>query len=433
MVRRPVFGALGRVVAILLLASALPEDAWARDLVGAAAVGSDWRDDAPGVRRKILPADLPAPNATPSVDNGPQIVPRPFGAWPRVPAGFTVERFASGLNGPREMAVSLNNDVFVTSSGASTVRVIPLGSGDQGRGTVFADGLNQPFGLAFYPARDPRWLYVANTDSVVRFPYRVGDRVARGPAEPVVLGISGGGRLRGGGHWTRDIVFSADERRLFVSVGSLSNVSGDTELEAYRANILQFTPEGVPIAPEIFASGIRNPVGIAIDPTTGGLWTSVNERDALGDDLVPDYVTRVRVNEFYGWPWFYIGGNQDPRHEGARPELRDAVRVPDVLLQAHSASLGLAFYNGTLFPAEYRKQLFVAEHGSWNRSQRTGSKVIIVEMSNGQATGWYRDFMTGFVTPAGESWGRPASIAVTQGGSLLVSDDAGNVIWRVRR
>jgi glucose/arabinose dehydrogenase len=294
---------------------------------------------------------------------------------------------------------------------------------------VFATGLHQPFGVAFYPAAAPRWVYIANTDSVVRFPYGDGDLAARRPAETVVDNISGGGRLRGGGHWTRDVVFSSDGAKMYVSVGSRSNVSDDAA-EARRARIFEYTPDGK--NERVFATGIRNPVGLAVHPLTGDLWTSVNERDELGDHLVPDYVTRVRDGGFYGWPWFYMGAHQDPRHAGKHPEMRDHVTVPDVLLQSHSASLGITFYTGTQFPLEYRQQAFAAEHGSWNRARRTGYKVIWAPLNDGVPTGEYVDFMTGLVTPDGDVWGRPVAVTQTREGALVVSDDAGSCLWRIR-
>lgn len=398
-------------------------------LTGRDAMG-DWTTDAPGVRRKITTADLPPPNATSSADNGPRLVPRPEGAAPRVPDGFRVELFAIGLTNPRMARVAPNGDLFVVESEANRVRVIRDADGDGKPELVqiFAAGLKQPFGIGFHPPADPKYVYIANTDSVVRFPYEPGDTQARGAAEVIVDAISGGGRLKGGGHWTRDLVFSRDGAKMYVSVGSRSNVSDD-EREAARARIFELTPDGK--SDRVFAYGIRNPVGLAIHPDTGELWTAVNERDELGDDLVPDYVTSVKDGGFYGWPWFYLGPNQDPRHAGKHPELRDKVIVPDVLVQAHSATLGLTFYVGQQFPQQYRGSLFVAAHGSWNRSRRTGYKVIQIPMKDGRAVGEYVDFMTGFVTPSGDVWGRPVAVAEAKDGSLYVTDDGGNCVWRV--
>jgi glucose/arabinose dehydrogenase len=399
-------------------------------LTGQAAMG-DWTTDAPGVRRKLTPADLPAPYATSSADNGATIVRRPAGALPRVPAGFVVDLLTTDVNQPRMIRTAPNGDVFVVESEAGRVKIVRGADRDGGpeRVAVFASGLRQPFGIAFYPAAAPRWVYVANTDSVVRFPYTDGDLAARGPAETVVDNISGGGRLRGGGHWTRDVVFSSDGAKLYVSVGSRSNVSDDAA-EARRARIFEYTPDGK--HERVFATGIRNPVGLAVHPVTHDLWTSVNERDELGDHLVPDYVTRVRDGGFYGWPWFYTGAHPDPRHPGKHPELRDQVIIPDVLLQSHSASLGIMFYTGTQFPEAYRMQAFAAEHGSWNRARRTGYKVIWAPLTDGVPTGEYVDFLTGFVTPEGNVWGRPVAVAQTQQGALVVSDDAGSCLWRIR-
>ena len=407
-------------------------EARGRVLVGQGALG-DWATDAPGVRRRITAADLPRPYETRSVDAGSRVVPRPEGAWPKVPAGFRVEEFAKGLENPRLIRTAPNGDLFVAESRPGRVRVLRAGAaaGRAETSEVFAEGLRRPFGIAFYPAGDnPTHVYVANTDSVVRFPYRSGDLKARGPAETVVPDLPGGGQLRGGGHWTRDVAFSLDGKRMYVSVGSLTNVwENPSADEERRATVLQYNPDGTGY--RLFASGIRNAVGIAVHPRTGELWASVNERDGLGDDLVPDYITRVREGGFYGWPWFYIGPNQDPRHPGARPELRSKVIVPDVLLQSHSASLEMAFYTGRQFPREYEHDAFAALHGSWNRAKRTGYKVIRVPLRGGAATGEYEDFMTGFVTPEGAVWGRPVGVAVARDGALFVSDDGSNTVWRV--
>ena len=407
-------------------------DARSRVLTGQGAAG-DWSTDAPGVRRRITVKDLPKPFQSDSVRNGPKLVPRPEGALPLVPAGFRVEEFASGFKNPRLLRVAPNGDLFVAESRANLVRVIrPTKDGSRAEvNEIFADNLKRPFGIAFYPAGpDPQWIYIGNTDSVVRFPYRNGDLKPRGKIEVIVPDIPGWGELRGGGHWTRDIVFSPNGRKMFVSVGSRSNVFEDPkENEVDRATVLEFSPDGS--GRRVFASGIRNAVGIAIHPETGDLWGSVNERDGLGDDLVPDYITRIKEGGFYGWPWYYIGANQDPRHPGVRPELRDKVIVPDVLLQSHYASLQMLFYTGQMFPKEYRHEIFAAEHGSWNRAKRTGYKVIRVPLKKGVPTGEFEDFVTGFVTPQGDVWGRPVGVAVAKDGSLFVSDDGSNTIWRV--
>lgn len=401
-------------------------------LTGKEAMG-DWTTDAPGVRRKITVADLPAPYATRSVDNGPRMVPQPEGAWPKAPPGFTVTKLATGLDNPREVITAPNGDLFVVESKPGRVRVLRDSDGDgkPDDNEVYASGLRLPFGMAFYPnGANPRYLYVANTDSVVRFPYKNGDLKASGPEEMIVDDIPGGGRLRGGGHWTRDIRFSPDNKTMFVSVGSLTNVHENPNApEERRADILAYTPQGK--NERIYASGIRNAVGLAIHPQTGDLWASVNERDGLGDHLPPDYITRVKEGGFYGWPWYYIGPHQDPRHPGAHPELKDKVLVPDVLVQSHMASLCMTFYTGSQFPAEYRNDGFAAQHGSWNRARRTGYKVIRVPLKNGVPTGEYEDFLTGFVTPEGHVWGRPVGVTTAKDGALIVTDDGSGTIWRV--
>ena len=419
---------LRRTLAWLPLLLALPAAAEVR--TGRAAM-TDWSTDAPGVQRRITVADLPAPYATTSASESARIVPQPEGARPKAPEGFTVTRFATGLRQPRVIITAPNGDLFVAESGANRVRVLRDADGDGAPeiSEIFVDHLDQPFGLAFYPAGpNPLYLYVANTGGVVRYPYRSGELHVTGPAEKICE-VSSGGHLTGGGHWTRDLVFSKDGRSLFVSVGSRSNVD-DGAAEVGRARILQFDPDGR--HPRTYAWGIRNPVGLAIDPATGALWTSVNERDGLGDDLPPDYITRVTAGGFYGWPWFYLGNHPDPRHPGKHPELASKVIVPDVLIASHSASLDLVFYNGRQFPARYRGNVFAAEHGSWNRALRTGYKVIMVPVQpDGSAEGSYEDFLTGFVTPEGKVWGRPVGVTVGQAGELFVTDDGSNSIWRV--
>jgi len=396
----------------------------------------DWTTDAPGVRRKITVADLPPPFATNSAGNGPRIVAPPEDAMPRVPAGFKVELFASGLEHPRLLRAAPNGDIFVAESSANRIRVIraPDGASKPERSEIFASGLDLPFGIAFWPpGPNPTFVYVGNTGSVVRFPYQAGDLRARSPAEIVVPNIPSGGHLTGGGHWTRDVVFSRDGSKMFVSVGSSSNDAEHlTRLlrsEERRADVLEFDPDGGGF--RIFATGLRNCVGMAINPATGDLWCSTNERDGMGDDLPPDYITHVRDGGFYGWPWFYIGNHEDPHHKGQRPDLAGKVIVPDVLVQAHSASLEMTFYDGHQFPEDYRGDGFAAEHGSWNRARRTGYKVIRVIMRGGKPTGEYEDFMTGFVTADGDVWGRPVGVAVAHDGALLVTEDGNGTIWRI--
>ena len=383
----------------------------------------------PGTFHKITPRDLPEPFATDSSRNNARIVSRPNNAWPKVPAGFQVDLYAAKVDGPRKILTAPNGDFFVAVSGAGEILIF-RGRDSDGRPrqiSTFAAGLKRPFGIAFYPnGSDPQWVYIGNTDSVVKFPYKNGDLKAGGPAEVVVPHLPSGG-----GHWTRDLVVSPDGRSLFVAVGSASNAD-DPALqprETHRANILEYSPDGKFIG--IYASGIRNPVGLGIQPQTGELWCSTNERDGLGDNLVPDYVTHVQRGGFYGWPYFYIGGHPDPRLEGRHAELRDKAIVPDVLLTPHNASLALTFYQGAQFPQEYRGDLFAAEHGSWNRSVRSGYEVIRVPLENGHPSGVYEDFMTGFVLPNGDVWGRPVGVAVAKDGSLLVTDDGSGSIWRI--
>ena len=391
---------------------------------------TDFRFEQPGKVRKITAQDLPAPYVTKSASNGPRLVDRPNDAWPKAPAGFTVQQYTAGLDTPRLLRTAPNGDVFLAESGSGQIRVFRgiTSDGKARQMSVFATGLNQPYGIAFFPPGDnPEWAYIGNTDSVVRFAYKNGDLQASGPAQHVADLPSGRG------HWTRDVQFTADGKKMFVSVGSLSNVddTDTTPAEKNRADILVFNPDGSGM--QIYASGIRNAGGgLAINPETGELWCSVNERDGLGDNLVTDYITHVEEGGFYGWPWWYIGGHQDPRHDGKHPELRDKVLVPDVLLQPHNASLQLTFYSGSQFPPEYRGDIFASQHGSWNRSVRVGYEVIRVPLhQTSRASGEYEDFLTGFVVDNGHVWGRPVGITVAQDGSLLVSDDGSNSIWRI--
>ncbi len=388
----------------------------------------------PGKTHHITVADLPAPQQSESVDNGQDVVSRPANAWPQVPPGFKVELYADGIHSPRLIRTAPNGDYFVADSYRNQILVFrgTDASGKAQQKSVFATGLNQPFGIAFYPSGpNPQWIYVGNTDSVVRFPYHVGDLKASG-APQKLADLPGGGKLRGGGHWTRDIAFSKDDKKMFVSVGSHSNAD-DTDnnpVEYHRADILEFNPDGT--GERVYASGIRNAVGIATNPQTGELWCSVNERDGLGDNLVPDYITHVKENGFYGWPWYYIGKHQDPRLQDKHPDLRARMITPDVLIQPHNASLQMTFYTGSKFPTEYHGDIFASEHGSWNRANPTGYEVIRVPLKGtGHASGEYQDFMTGFVTKDGKVWGRPVGVTVGNDGSLLVTDDGSGSIWRV--
>jgi glucose/arabinose dehydrogenase len=389
---------------------------------------TDYRHEAPGTSRKITASDLPAPYATRPARNNARIVPRPAAAWPKAPPGFRVDLYTADVPMPRALRTAPNGDVFVAASSRGEIHVL-RGSTAEGKAQssgVFASGLHQPFGIAFYPpGASPQWVYVGSHDSVDRFAYQNGDLQARAKPEHIA-------DLPGGGHWTRDIQFSPDGKIMYVAVGSASNIDDPdtTSREMHRANILAFNPDGS--GQRVFASGIRNPAGLAIQPGTGALWCSVNERDDLGDYLVPDYITHVEDGGFYGWPWWYIGAHQDPRHAGRHADLKSKVIVPDVLLQPHNASLQLTFYDGTQFPAAYRGDIFASEHGSWNKATRVGYEVIRVPLhQSGKAGGEYEDFVTGFVLDNGDVWGRPVGVAVAKDGSLLVSDDASSSIWRV--
>ncbi len=414
----------------------------------------DWQNDAPGMRHRIRLEELPAPYATKSAGNPPRTVERPTGANLSVPPGFHVKLFAARLSRARLLRAAPNGDIFIAETGHGRIRVLraPDGAEVPTENTIFADHLEGPFGIVFYPENgDPRWVYVGTLNAVVRFPYRNGDLKARGPAESVVAPLAG----TTGGHTTRDVAFSRDGRRMFISVGSGSNVAegmprktpaeiGDWEAthplgatwgsETNRADVLVADPEGRGL--RIFATGIRNAVGLAVQPATGELWASVNERDGLGDDLVPDYITHVLEGGYYGWPWFYLGNHEDPRHAGERRDLAVRALVPDVPVQSHSATLQLTFYpmnptGPSAFPADYRGDIFAAFHGSWNRTGRTGSKVVRVRLRDGVPTGDYVDFLTGFVIDDGHVWGRPVGVTVARDGALLVTDDANGTLWRV--
>ncbi len=413
----------------------------------------DWRKDHPGRVHRIDVGSLPPPYATASARNGPKLVAQPAGAQLSVPPGFRVALFAAHLEGPRKMLVAANGDIFVGEMRGGRIAALrpTADNGALVSRTNYATGLAQPFGLAFYPdAEHAQWLYVAQVDRVVRYAYTTGDLSARGEPQIVVSDLP-----HGGGHSTRDIAFSPDGRRLFVSVGSGSNIAETMskktpaqiraweaqhglgaawDQETDRADVLVFE-NGSQQPGRSFATGLRNCVSLTRQPQTGELWCTTNERDLLGDDLVPDYSTRIKAGAFYGWPWYYLGDHEDPRLVGERPDLRGHVTVPDVLFQSHSAPLGLTFYTATngasAFPAQYVGDGFVSFHGSWNRGFRTGHKIVRMRMHDGVPTGDYEDFLTGFIVDNGNAWGRPVATVELLDGSLLMSDDGAGVIYRI--
>jgi glucose/arabinose dehydrogenase len=406
---------------------------------GTPGVFTDFKGEAPGNVHHITANDLPDPYATKSSAVFSRPVPR-GDAWPQAPAGFKVDLYAESLKrddgkpiSPRTIITAPNGDFFVAAQNQGEVVVFRTGpDGKMGQMQVFASKLNLPFGLAFYPAGpNPKYLYVGDTNAILRFPYANGDMKATGDPETIVGDIPAGPN-----HFSRGVAFSLDGKKMYISVGSHTNVTDiDTDKsEFHRADILVADPntlnqDGKTI--DVYASGIRNGSGLMTNPTTGELWTSTNERDELGDNIPPDYITHVQEGGFYGWPWYYTGGHPDPRFPGKHPELKDKVIVPDVLMEPHDASLNITFYEGKQFPKQFKGQLFGAEHGSWNRSVRTGYEVIMAPMKNGRATGAYEDFLTGFVTPTGECWGRPVGVTVANDGSLMVTDDGTNSIWKV--
>jgi glucose/arabinose dehydrogenase len=423
---------------------------------------------------------LPQPQAQrlapigPARPNRGALVDKPTAVTPTVPAGFTVSVYAE-LQAPRMMVYAPNGDLFVSSPAANNITVfrdanndgvfearsvfaqgeVPAGRGggappapapprtpppvnpaingpilgasapacvppppfnNRGPGTLAA-----PFGMAFHDG----YLYVGNTGSLVRYKYSSGELQAQGVPEKLL-------DLPVGGHSTRNIVFNRAGTKLYLAVGSQSNNNAGEDCR--RAAVLEFNPDGSGY--RVYASGIRNPVGLTLQPGTDILWTAVNERDNLGDDLVPDYATSLKDGGFYGWPYSYIGQNYDPRYGSAFPDLVRRTIVPDVLIPAHSAALGIAFYTGTQFPQRYRSGGFVALHGSWNRSVASGYRVAFFPMNNGRP-GPLEDFMTGFIVNDGsggeaiQRWGRPVGVTVASDGSLLVSDDGSNRIWKI--
>ena len=364
--------------------------------------------------------ELPQPFATKSAGNPPREARPPKGFLPTVPEGFQVNRFAQDFKEPRWLAIAPNGDVFLADSGAGKVLVLrdPNNTGGAQDNELFASGLDRPFGIAFHED----YVYVGDMDAVLRFHYDAKTSKRTGEAEKLM-------DLPRGGHWTRSLAFTADGKKLYVGVGSESNVS--IEDDARRAAVTICDPDGKNA--RLYATGLRNPVGLALEPKTKQLWTTVNERDGLGDDLPPDYFTSVQDGGFYGWPYSYIGDNVDPRVKPQKPELVAKTIVPDVLLGAHRAPLQFAFYTGTQFPEKYRGGAFVAEHGSWNRTLRAGYQVAFVAFKDGKPVSDPETFLAGLVAdPAGrEAIGRPVGVAVAKDGSLLVSDDVAGVVYRI--
>jgi len=411
-----------------------------------------WTEDKPGDMHHVRADQLVAPYGTASAGNGPKLAPRPDGALPQVPKGFKVGIFAGDTGRARLAVRAPNGDIFLSEAGKNEIRVLRQNGDKAEVAGVFSGSLERPYGMAFWPSgANPKYLYVANNNSVVRFPYSAGEAKAKAEPEVIVDKLAG----TTGGHTTRTLAFSKDGKTMFVSVGSATNYASDIGNkppeplaqwekqhgmgaawgeETSRADVLAFDPDGK--NRRTFATGLRNCVGLFVHPETGDLFCSVNERDELGDNLPPDYVTRVKQGGFYGWPWYYLGDHEDPRLKGIRPDLKNKVTVPDTLIQAHSAPLGMTVYHAPAgarhaFPKEYEGDVFLALHGSWNRGIRTGYKVIRVFMKNGVPTGQYQDFMTGMVLSDRDVWGRPAAVTVAADGALLVVDDGAGVMWRV--
>jgi glucose/arabinose dehydrogenase len=407
----------GKAVRIGLLAAAL------LGFAAAAGAADLPPEQAPGARVTIDAGKLPLPYATESPTNRPNHVDRPRQPPLKVPAGFVVNAFAEDLDNPRWMTVAPNGDVFLAESDPGRVLLLRDADGD-GRAElveVYAEGFRQPHGLAVQGDA----LYVADIDGVWRLPWHPGMTKADVRPAPVT---SPGALGSGGGHWTRNLVFNRDGTRFYVAVGSESNVAEDPPP---HATVQSFAADGTD--QQTYASGLRNPVGIALYPGTDDIWVTVNERDGMGEGLVPDYLTRLKPGGFYGWPYAYLGKHAQPDMP-PHPDLVAKTIMPDLLFESHSAPLGLVFYQGGSFPESYRGSAFVALHGSWNRTQPTGYRVVRVPFRGGRPEGWYETFLSGFWISGARTagvWGRPAGLAVAADGSLLVADDAGNAVWRV--
>jgi len=382
------------------------------------------------VKTAIGDLQLPAPYASKSKTNNSKVIGWPEGKMPTAPEGFTVTKFADGFQNPRWTYIAPNADIFVVESGtgASKNQITVLRDKDKDgkfeTREVFIKGLNKPFGMLVL--KD--FFYIANTDGLYRYPYKNNPLKLETKGEKI-LELPAGGYNN---HWTRNLLANADGSKIYISVGSGSN-NGENGMdkEVRRADILEINPDGT--GEIIYAAGLRNPVGMDWNPANNELWTAVNERDELGDDLVPDYITSVKKGGFYGWPYSYFGSIPDPRMKGERKDLVEKAIVPDVPVGAHTASLGLAFYDKDAFPAKYKNGAFVGQHGSWNRAKISGYKVVFVPFQNGKPSGKPEDFLTGFISDAEKSevYGRPVAVTVMNDGSLLVNDDSGNTIWKV--
>ena len=394
---------------------------------------------------------LPPPDEKSSRNKFSNVIGWPKDKAPTAPQGFTVTRFAEGIKSPRNMIQGENGDIFVVLSnserstadkikndlsgksdaevgGKSANRIILYRDANKDgipeSSSVFLANLNQPYGMLIIKDK----FYVANTDGLYVYPYKAGDTKITQPGKKIVNLPAGGYN----NHWTRNLITNKDQSKIYISVGSGSNVGENgMEYEVRRANILKVNPDGS--GEKIYASGLRNPVGMSWNPTTGQLWTVVNERDELGDELVPDYLTSVKRDAFYGWPYAYFGKNEDPRRKGEKPDLVAKTIVPDVPLGSHTASLGLTFYTGSKFPEKYKNGAFIGQHGSWNRSSLVGYQVAFVPFSNGKASGSYQPFLTGFIAneAKGDVYGRPVGVLQIADGSLLVADDVSGIVWRV--
>ncbi len=397
------------------------------------------------VKTAVEEISLPDPYATPSARNNSKTIGWPDDKIPVAPNGFTVTKFASGLDNPRWMYVAPNGDIFVAEANTVSDGFKKTGIESNSRNTskncilllrdanhdgvpevqeLFLSGLNRPFGMLILNGK----FYVGNTDGVWMYPYKTGQTqmAAQGIK---ILDLPGSGYNN---HWTRNLLASRDGKKIYVTVGSSSNVAEHgIEYEKRRANILEINPDGS--GEKIYAAGLRNPIGLAWQPGTNILWTAVNERDDLGDELVPDYTTSIKEGGFYGWPYAYFGKHEDPRRKGERPDLVEKTLVPDVPLGSHTASLGIAFDDKNYFGSKYNGGLFIAQHGSWNRSVLTGYKVVFVPFANGKPSGPMQDFLTGFIADTDKSrvYGRPVGVVYAQDGSMLITDDSGNTIWRV--